>query len=67
EQVIIASCGRQENGLPVMTYVSGALEDNEGQDGIRSKVCRILEGGERAFHARERRYALTGSAAPLES
>lgn len=65
EQVIVATCGRQADGLPIMTYVAGSLESNEGADGIRSKVCRILEGGEQAFHAREQRYALTGSAAPV--
>ena len=59
EQVIVATCGRQENGLPHITYQSGALENNtpEGR-GIRQQVCRILEGGSDAFLKRERRYAL---------
>lgn len=65
EQVIVATCGRQPNGLPMIDYISGSLESNEGPDGIRSRVCRILEGGERAFHAREQRYALRGAAAPV--
>jgi energy-coupling factor transporter ATP-binding protein EcfA2 len=59
EQVIVATCGRQSNGLPAITYMAGPLEDDRPADGIRAKVCRILEGGEPAFHDRERRYALT--------
>ena len=59
DQVIVATCGRSDTGMPVISYVSGALEDAKPGDGIRAKVCRILEGGERAFHDRERRYALT--------
>jgi len=59
EQVIVATCGRQENGLPHITYQSGALENNTPEDrGIRQQVCRILEGGSEAFRKRERRYAL---------
>ncbi|MFN3930566.1 MAG: TrlF family AAA-like ATPase [Brevundimonas sp.] len=65
EQVVVATCGRQADGLPMISYIAGSLESNEGGDGIRSKVCRILEGGERAFHAREQRYALSGVPAPL--
>ncbi len=59
EQVIVATCGRQANGLPAITYDAGPLEDDRPGNGIRAKVCRILEGGESAFHDRERRYALT--------
>lgn len=59
EQVVVATCGRQINGLPAITYTAGSLEDARQVDGIRAKVCRILEGGESAFHDRERRYALT--------
>ncbi|SFJ29967.1 hypothetical protein SAMN02799626_01486 [Caulobacter sp. UNC279MFTsu5.1] len=58
EQVVVATCGRQANGLPAISYAAGPLEDNRPVDGIRAKVCRILEGGESAFHDRERRYAL---------
>lgn len=65
EQVIVATCGRQADGLPMIAYVSGSLESNEDLNGIRTKVCRILEGGERAFHAREQRYALRGVSAPV--
>lgn len=59
EQVVVATCGRQPNGLPAITYTAGPLEDDRAGDGIRAKVCRILEGGEPAFHDRERRYALS--------
>ncbi len=59
EQVVVATCGRQLSGLPTIAYASGPLEDDLPVDGIRAKVCRILEGGEPAFHDRERRYALT--------
>ncbi len=54
EQVIVASCARRENGLPYITYQSGALENPV----IRSHVCRILEGGIDAFRKREKRYAM---------
>jgi hypothetical protein len=54
EQVIVATCVRRENGLPYITYNSGALEDPI----IRRHVCRILEGGSDAFLKREKRYAL---------
>ena len=59
EQVIVAHCERRENGLPNITYHSGALEnDHPPEHGIRQQVCRILEGGSDAFRRRERRYAL---------
>jgi ABC-type cobalamin/Fe3+-siderophores transport system ATPase subunit len=59
EQVIIASCGRRENGFPHVTYHSGALENISPEEkGIRQQVCRILEGGTDAFLGRERRYSL---------
>ena len=59
EQVIVAHCERRENGLPNITYHSGALEnDHPPEHGIRHQVCRILEGGSDAFRRRERRYAL---------
>jgi hypothetical protein len=60
EQIIVATATRRENGLPHITYTSGALE-NTNQDGIgiRKQVCQILEGGSDAFLRRERRYALS--------
>ena len=59
EQIIVATAARRDNGLPHITYQSGALENNTPDDqGIRQQVCRILEGGSEAFLKRERRYAL---------
>ena len=59
EQVVVATAERHQNGLPHITYQSGALENNTPEDrGIRQQVCRILEGGSDAFRKRERRYAL---------
>src|SRR5262245_29606644 len=55
DQVIVASSERREGiGLPRLSYVSGSLEDRE----IRDAVCAVLEGGERAFLDRARRYRL---------
>lgn len=55
DQVIVASAERKTSfGLPNISYRAGGLEDNK----IRADVCRILEGGERAFLERERRYGL---------
>jgi hypothetical protein len=59
DQVIVATCGRSEAGMPAISYEAGGLEDAKPVVGIRAQVCRILEGGERAFHDREQRYALT--------
>jgi ABC-type multidrug transport system ATPase subunit len=59
DQVIIASSERREDGgLPVITYESGSLENPK----IRSAVCRLLEGGKRAFLERERHYRLNWGA-----
>ncbi|MCG7394261.1 AAA family ATPase [Microvirga sp. ACRRW] len=57
EQVVVADCQKQA-GLPRIRYSSGALEDN-GPQGIRDRVCAILEGGARAFRQRERRYDIS--------
>ncbi len=55
DQVIVASSERRTGvGLPTVSYYSGSLENPE----IRKAVCDILEGGERAFLDRERRYRL---------
>lgn len=52
DQIIVATAGPHPVGeLPPITYISGGLEDKE----IRQKVCKILEGGERAFQERARR------------
>ncbi len=55
DQVIVASAERlQPTGLPRLSYRAGGLED----PAIRREVCSLLEGGERAFLERERRYRL---------
>jgi ABC-type lipoprotein export system ATPase subunit len=54
EQVVIASADRNAGSFPTFSYETGALEDPF----IRARVCNILEGGERAFLEREKRYAL---------
>lgn len=52
DQIIIAEAGpHPTGGLPLITYVSGGLEDAS----IRQAVCNILEGGEEAFRERARR------------
>lgn len=53
DQVIVASAERTNGeGLPMISYSSGSLENPV----IRQAVCNILEGGNRAFLERERRY-----------
>ncbi len=55
DQVIVAAVtSSPTGGLPTMSYRSGSLEHPT----IRRLVCDILEGGERAFLERERRYRL---------
>lgn len=63
EQVIVASFVKTPPvGAAKIRYTTGSLEDSRidaaGIDtGTREKVCQILEGGEIAFHMRERKYA----------
>jgi hypothetical protein len=55
DQVIVANSTRTTGtGLPTISYETGGLENPH----IRGAVCQILEGGERAFLERERRYRL---------
>jgi predicted ATP-dependent endonuclease of OLD family len=55
DQVIVATSVQSAGeGLPEISYRGGSLENPD----IRSMVCDILEGGERAFLERERRYRL---------
>lgn len=54
EQVIVATAEKQDTGLPVIRYNSGALENSE----VRQQVCNVLEGGNDAFLKRDRRYAI---------
>jgi len=49
-------------GLPEISYQTGSLENND----IRGLVCQTLEGGERAFLERERRYRLRWGHSLLE-
>jgi hypothetical protein len=52
DQIIVASATPTGRGsLPTLSYKSGGLENDE----IRALVCRILEGGERAFLERAKR------------
>ena len=53
DQVIVATAiAAPDGGLPLITYRSGSLENAA----IRREVCAILEGGERAFMDRAKRY-----------
>jgi energy-coupling factor transporter ATP-binding protein EcfA2 len=55
DQVVVAHADPSATGgLPQISYTSGSLENPE----IRSAVCQLLEGGERAFLEREKRYRL---------
>jgi ABC-type lipoprotein export system ATPase subunit len=59
DQVIVASSERRSGeGLPKVTYRCGSIENGE----IRTAICEILEGGERAFLDRKRRYRLDWAA-----
>lgn len=53
DQVIVATATRlSATVLPQLSYRAGGLEDPV----IRRDVCALLEGGERAFLEREKRY-----------
>jgi ABC-type lipoprotein export system ATPase subunit len=55
DQIIVATSERKEDGgLPTIKYSSGSIENPD----IRKEVCRLLEGGRRAFLDRERRYRI---------
>jgi hypothetical protein len=55
DQVVVATSRRVPGmALSEITYETGSLENSN----IRKTVCQILEGGERAFLERERRYRL---------
>ncbi|MDF1659831.1 MAG: AAA family ATPase [Verrucomicrobiales bacterium] len=61
EQIVVATAERPSTQpYPCLRYDSGSLEHSVvGDDlGIREAVCLLLEGGEEAFKARERRYSL---------
>ncbi len=62
DQVIVATSEPSPGGgLPTVTYRCGSLEDQK----IRTTVCDILEGGEKAFRDRERRYWLQRDKEPF--
>lgn len=53
--VLVAQAQRTSvEELPMFTYQAGGIEDPI----IRGKICAILEGGEKAFKQRERRYLI---------
>jgi ABC-type lipoprotein export system ATPase subunit len=55
DQIVIATSERRDDGaLPSISYQSGSIENPD----IRKAVCRLLEGGRRAFLDRERRYRI---------
>jgi ABC-type lipoprotein export system ATPase subunit len=55
DQVIVATAmGRDGGGLPEISYMSGSIENSV----VRGAICRLLEGGRRAFLDRERRYRI---------
>lgn len=59
EQVFVASFDGART--PKLVYRCGALEDTHPTAtvvGIREDVCKVLEGGSKAFQLRERRYDL---------
>jgi hypothetical protein len=65
DQVIVAKAERKPGmALPLIHYQTGAIENK----GIRAAICELLEGGQRAFLDRERRYRLKwGESLALET
>lgn len=67
EQVIVANYNGKRT--PRLEYSSGSLEDQakeipntaleDLEDGIIEQVCNILEGGERAFEKRKKKYQIS--------
>lgn len=67
EQIIVANYNGKR--IPRLEYTSGSLEDQAKQipetsvdnleDGIIEKVCDILEGGEKAFEKRKKKYQIS--------
>lgn len=61
EQVIVATSERRDDGaLPAIRYNPGSIENPE----IRTSICLLLEGGQRAFLEREKRYRIDSSSYP---
>jgi len=62
DQIIIATSERKDDSeLPSISYESGSIENPK----IRKAVCKLLEGGRRAFLDRERRYRIHSGDAEL--
>lgn len=67
EQIVVASYDGK--GSPRLSYSSGSLEDQakkipdvdveKFEEGIIEQVCNILEGGEKAFDKRKRKYQIS--------
>ncbi len=64
DQVIVATArGRDGGGLPELRYVSGSIENSA----VRGAICKLLEGGRRAFLDRERRYRIHSGQDDIDS
>lgn len=53
DQVILAV-----NNNEVITYRPAAIEGMCGDARMKDEICRVLEGGESAFHKREKKYGI---------
>jgi len=63
DQVIIATSEQSgDGGLPNMSYKPGSIENPE----IRESICKLLEGGRRAFIERARRYRMYWGEIPVD-
>jgi hypothetical protein len=64
DQVIVATSERRDDqALPTMAYQSGSIENPD----IRKLICRLLEGGQRAFREREKRYRIAVNEPDLDT
>jgi ABC-type cobalamin/Fe3+-siderophores transport system ATPase subunit len=55
DQIVVATSSRTDGGgLPQISYKSGSIENPT----ITKSICRLLEGGRRAFLEREGRYRI---------
>ena len=73
EQIVVADYNGKRT--PRLEYFSGSLENQAGkmpyatfedfEDGIIEQVCSILEGGERAFDRRRKKYQISNKSKVL--
>lgn len=58
EQMIVANF--DGSAVPRISYISGAIEDTKPHtmQGVRERVCDVLEGGTEAFQRREQKYSI---------